>query len=589
MGPPVVFLAFANDNDNHLSLLDLERKKVCELLIPLESQQHFQLFREPTVTVEDIFKYFGLFKDRLVIFHYGGHASSNKLFLHEEEAHSEGIANLLKQQQNLQLVFLNGCSTKEQVTLLLALGVPAVIATSVPINDRKAADFSIQFYQALIQQYSLKDAFEMASAYLKTKGDPPAEIYRSIISKEDFKSSGDTLPWGLYIASDDSNILEWKLPNKSFREIVVQSASSKYNVKDVPINETLTKVLLEALSEYSDELEFLQFQAAKGKKIDIRKVRRGIMDCLPSPVGEQVRKLFAADPESNQLKLDTISNTRLEQLVVTYTTFTELVNFILLSQLWDQAVQQPDILNKTVTEEFKAFLVNKSGHIPNINLNLIKYLLAFFQERKITCFTEELDDLDNVFKTDEAFNDAHTFLQNLLKVVADKTTLGVEELEQACLLAEIHLGHIFDKFGFCAKYNLTTVKGIDLIKSRHQAASYRHYKVHLDNVTAGYLDIEETYPKFTDANSVLLQKEADGVQTYLNLSPFIIDENALKGEKKSKLFFFSHYDSGSDSYYYHFVNNRDNILVISAQKYPDIKLQFESFYSNLFGSKIQQI
>ena len=37
-------------------------------------------------------------------------------------------------------------------------------------------------------------------------------------------------------------------------------------------------------------------------------------------------------------------------------------------------------------------------------------------------------------------------------------------------------------------------------------------------------------------------KEEEDVNQYLNLSPFIIDENAWKKEKGSKLFFFSHFD-----------------------------------------------
>lgn len=586
MGLPVIFLTFANDEDNHLSLLDMERKKISELLIPLESQQHFQLFREPTATTEDIFKYLSLFKDRLAIFHYGGHADSDQLFLQEEAANAQGIAQLLKQQQNLQLVFLNGCSTKAQVSLLLALGIPVVIATSAPINDKKATNFAIQFYQALSQQHSIKEAFEIASAFLKTKGIGVAEHYRGVRRKD---LSEATFPWGLYTADQEVAALNYKLPNQSASKIIIQAASNKYTIGNVRINEKLTEMLLEALSTYSDDLEFYQFQAAKGKKVDIRKIRRAIMDCLPSPVGEQIRKLFAADPDALVQDFDTISTVRLEQLMVSYLVLTELINATLLGQLWDEVVRLPDFSLKEIPESFKTFFLSESGGASNSNLNLIQEILNLFKAHQLVSFIEELEDLTIAFQEDSLFKEAYEFMENLVTIFSQKTSLSAEELKHFCLVGEVHLGHIFDKLGFCAKYKLTTIKGIDIIKARHQTVSYRHYKVPLDNVTAGYLDIEEIYPGFTDANSVLLEKETENTNEYLSLSPFIIDENALKGEKKSKIYFFSHYEKVTDSFHYNFVNNREDKLIISDNNYPDIKKEMESFFQNLFNLKIQQL
>lgn len=54
-------------------------------------------------------------------------------------ANANGLARLLGQRPNLQLVFLNGCSTEGQVAELLAQGVKVVIATDAPVNDRKAS------------------------------------------------------------------------------------------------------------------------------------------------------------------------------------------------------------------------------------------------------------------------------------------------------------------------------------------------------------------------------------------------------------------------------------------------------------------
>ena len=86
-------------------LLDEERKIICEHLIPLESKQFFQLYREPTATTDDIIEYLTKFKDRVILFHYGGHADSDSLMMTDQEGNAAGVAELLAQQDNLKLVF----------------------------------------------------------------------------------------------------------------------------------------------------------------------------------------------------------------------------------------------------------------------------------------------------------------------------------------------------------------------------------------------------------------------------------------------------------------------------------------------------
>ena len=64
-------------------------------------------------------------------------------------AHAEGLATFLGQRRNLQLVFLNGCSTRAQAAGLLEAGVAAVIATARAIEDAVAREFAAAFYTEL--------------------------------------------------------------------------------------------------------------------------------------------------------------------------------------------------------------------------------------------------------------------------------------------------------------------------------------------------------------------------------------------------------------------------------------------------------
>jgi hypothetical protein len=113
--------------------------------------------------------------------------------------------------------------------------------------------------------------------------------------------------------------------------------------------------------------------------------------------------------------------------------------------------------------------------------------------------------------------------------------------------------------------------------------------VSLDTVTAGYLDAEAVYPYFTDADSVLLLKEHDNVESYLSLSPFVIDENALRGEKKSKIFAFSHYDKNRDVVVYYFMNNANEKLEVTMQNFERLREQFDDFCTLLLDTQLKLI
>ncbi len=284
---PVIYLAFANDLNNPLVQLKEEAESIYRILTAGASNQYYQLHREVFSSVESISHYLMAYKNRIQLLHYGGHASSEKLFL-EEEAYSSGIAKLLQQQENLKVVFLNGCSTYGQVQALQQY-VPAVIATSTPVNDSRAKEFAIQFYKALVKEYTLKDAFELAAAYLETKVGDSVGIHRGI-DKAKQKTNDDALEWGLYITVDE--VLQWQIPKVTHKTIVIGGVAGM-KPKKQPVNQQLTQGLFgnEKLSEYKDELK-REFEEAKKGDYDIRVARRVIMDCMPAPIGEDIRKLF---------------------------------------------------------------------------------------------------------------------------------------------------------------------------------------------------------------------------------------------------------------------------------------------------------
>lgn len=196
---PVLFLGFANNALAPLLLLEKEADIIYRLLSPANNQHLIQLHREQYATIENIAHYLMEFKNRVSLFHYGGHANSQNLFLRDQAANSDGLAYQLAQQESLKLVFLNGCSTGQQVKLLLELGVPAVIATSVDIKDARAVQFAKNFYKAIASGDTIKVAFEKAAAIVKTEGGEHPQIYRGFGVPH---TETNTLPWGLYARED---------------------------------------------------------------------------------------------------------------------------------------------------------------------------------------------------------------------------------------------------------------------------------------------------------------------------------------------------------------------------------------------------
>ena len=112
-------------------------------------------------------------------------------------------------------VILNGCSTKGQVAALLEQGIPVVVATSAPVNDFRATQFSITFFEELaLNAASIKEAFDAAISAAKVKGNIKEEIGdRGIVLRPTSASREAT--WGLYYQEGKEAITTtWRLPEK---------------------------------------------------------------------------------------------------------------------------------------------------------------------------------------------------------------------------------------------------------------------------------------------------------------------------------------------------------------------------------------
>ncbi len=212
---PIVFFAFANDRAEgvrYLRNLPEEQRNLRRAMAAAPAE----VVERGNATADEIFDVFQhtRYRDRVAVFHFGGHAGSAELILENSAgrsavAHAGGLAALLREQRGLALVFLNGCSSRGQARGLLEAGVRAVIGTSHAIDDAVATDFSARFYQSLASGATIRRAFKEAEATVRTKrGDQPRDLYRerSLVPQ---RSGEQRWPWELHVADGADR---WSLP-----------------------------------------------------------------------------------------------------------------------------------------------------------------------------------------------------------------------------------------------------------------------------------------------------------------------------------------------------------------------------------------
>ena len=560
MTTPVVLLAFANDQDDHLENLVRERKSIAEALRGYEDQRFLRLQVEPNAGIDDLFGLFDRFADQVAIFHYAGHADGAALKLEvaggaSETAHAGGLAQMLGLSKALKLVFLNGCATHDQVKALLDQGVKAVIATAVPINDTMATEFAQQFYETLGSGKSIRQSFDAARAKIASRYGDQREIgeFRSISFGGKAETVDAALTWGLYTQPNDDDTLDWVLPQQADNQVIIRGAALTQSA-GVAVNDGLIQTLFNAIAPFSMEVGMLLELSKKTNRTDLRTVRQQIIDSYPSPVGEQLRKLFA----SNAIDVQ-----RLRQLVVTYESLTKLFAFAMLSQYWNVRFDNPALkIDDSQRTAIDAFMKIDAASEPAFDyLSLILTIETVLTANDIPAFMKECSGLAAAL-SDGPGNTARAFMNEMRSELAKGTPPG-DEVESFCVQAETHLGEILKNLAFLVGYKLATIKGIAIRKTRHKPAEFRHRQVLLDRVTAGFIDSDEVRTAFTDNESVILLKDLQDVSQYLNLTPFIIDQNALTGNESTKLYFYQFTDQGGGACHYYSIADPADMLVIS--------------------------
>ena len=297
---PVIFLAFANDRVDEAAYLRNLPKEMSGIRTALDKAVKAglcELVERANATIEDILNVFqdNYFKDRIAIFHYGGHANGYQLLLETMEgehaaAHSEGLVSFLAKQQGLKMVFLNGCSSQQQALDLVTAGVSSVVGTSQSINDDVATSLSVRFYSALGNGANLSRAWAEAVDQVKIqKGtanmrdffwdgmedgsniESENEGLTSTSEKQVQATVIDRFPWDIYFKEGAELVKHWNLPEAVENPLFGLPEPERRNLPDAPFR------FLERYKREHAEIFF-------GRSYYIRDLFNTAMDSMAAPV-----------------------------------------------------------------------------------------------------------------------------------------------------------------------------------------------------------------------------------------------------------------------------------------------------------------
>ncbi|MBL0112495.1 MAG: CHAT domain-containing protein [Saprospiraceae bacterium] len=239
---PVIFLAFANnkvDNAQYLRNLSLEQRGIRTALSEAVSKGLCEVIERSSSTISDIIDVFQdpIYGPRISIFHYGGHADGFSLLLESEDGskaltHKEGLVPFFARQENLKLIFLNGCSSEGQATDLLKSGIPAVIGTTASINDEIATSLATRFYSSLGDGSSIEKAWADATDEVKIKNGTGNTRALYWPGKQEVN---DRFPWVIQFKPGAEIIKEWNLPDISGNPLYgLPVIPQSYNLPESP-------------------------------------------------------------------------------------------------------------------------------------------------------------------------------------------------------------------------------------------------------------------------------------------------------------------------------------------------------------------
>ena len=575
-----ILLAFANSDNpaKHLPTLTHEYDGLINALQDRERNADFRVISRPLATRTQLLADIRAWEQDICLFLFSGHAGRDRLLLEDGSGDADGIAAMLSRCPNLKVVILNGCSTAKQVDQLHQSGIPIIIATSSPIGDETATQFSIALFNNLSKhKLPIREAFFRAVDVARVYGQQQrVDLSRGLDTGQDLAK--DEPLWGLYYQEKDESLLDsWHLPTK---DLPVGEGKGKVNEK---IRIALTKI---------------------AKRYEITSTPNATLERLPFVISEPIRCLTA--PESkNQKKnqfYDTPSWERFQMILYAYRAIVNLTTFGLLAEAWGRSLRgsNPQQLPDDCLIAIKKALFTPANSDTQVsNLSVLKLVGKALVTDCDSIFLTEMKAVLDALNRDEigkVLDDLESKITNQNHL---KSYFGsASETLKLCLEAENSFSVVLLVFGFWVKYSLTSIKNIELLKFRHlKNPSYLHQFVPLQiHAIARAQDERHTIAIALESCSIILHPYGHWQEGGLNLSPFLVDQNALLRLATSDVYYLVSFSvKQSGLFCYRKVSSYDAVWAIAPKKqlandiYNLVEDEQESIFSDYYTLLKEQI
>lgn len=169
----VLFLAANPLKDNYLKL-DVEVRSITEKIRASEHRDSLQLIAALAVRPDDLLQLLNQHQPHIV--HFSGHGSeSGEIILADNNGNPQAVSvkamkALMKTlKDNIQVVILNACYSKEQATAITEV-INCAIGMNSAIKDPAAIIFAASFYRAVGFGRTAQEAFDQGIAALALEG-----------------------------------------------------------------------------------------------------------------------------------------------------------------------------------------------------------------------------------------------------------------------------------------------------------------------------------------------------------------------------------------------------------------------------------
>jgi len=302
-----------------------------------------------------------------------------------------------------------------------------------------------------------------------------------------------------------------------------------------PLNEHLCKVLIAAIRPHTHNptaVRFLErtettpnwetYERASDRAKEI------LAYSFVGVIGIQLSKLFAIGKEGFS---ETTRDKFIKKCIQIAKHSLDLVVFALVSQIWESQKTMPRTFSAAQTAALKDFF--DPPFEPDIMGQVVFFqtLCALFAEHGLPFPFPQLQDFGPHFQAGSAFQNAIGQLQAL----NDQKSCSPAD----CNAAEQALAEVLSALHFLAACRMASMKRIGYWQIRTAKPKFLHHYAALGIDSKANVDAEKINftPDTGPTDSVLLHR-GDAYLQSLNLSPFIIDYNALTHESGAKICFF---------------------------------------------------